>query len=103
VASNEHEDQVGAQGRVVIPAALRKALNLKPGERLVARRVGESLVLERREGGGAAASGAVSAYPQGTSVWLSTDAIISWPVRREDINAPERSSFRGVSVAGTRF
>jgi AbrB family looped-hinge helix DNA binding protein len=49
VASNEHEDQVGAQGRVVIPAALRKALNLKPGERLVARRVGESLVLERRE------------------------------------------------------
>jgi AbrB family looped-hinge helix DNA binding protein len=49
VASNENEVQVGAQGRVVIPAALRKALNLKPGERLVARKVGESLVLERRE------------------------------------------------------
>jgi bifunctional DNA-binding transcriptional regulator/antitoxin component of YhaV-PrlF toxin-antitoxin module len=28
---------------------LRKALNLKPGDRLVARKVGESLVLERRE------------------------------------------------------
>lgn len=33
----------------MIPAALRKALNLKPGDRLVARTVGESLVLERRE------------------------------------------------------
>ncbi len=33
----------------MIPAALRKALNLKPGDRLIARKVGESLVLERRE------------------------------------------------------
>ncbi len=44
-----NEVQVGAQGRLVIPASLRKALNLKPGDRLVARKVGESLVLERRE------------------------------------------------------
>ncbi|HEB67238.1 MAG TPA: AbrB family transcriptional regulator, partial [Gammaproteobacteria bacterium] len=29
--------------------ALRKALKLKPGDRLVARKVGDSLVLERRE------------------------------------------------------
>ena len=43
------EVQLGAQGRIVIPASLRKALNLKPGDRLVARRVGESLVLERRQ------------------------------------------------------
>ena len=43
------EVQVGAQGRLVIPAALRKALHLKQGDRLVARQVGDSLVLERRE------------------------------------------------------
>jgi AbrB family looped-hinge helix DNA binding protein len=51
MASNpsNNEIQIGAQGRLVIPAALRKALNLKPGDRLVARQDGEALVLERRE------------------------------------------------------
>jgi AbrB family looped-hinge helix DNA binding protein len=51
MASNpsNKEIQIGAQGRLVIPAALRKALNLKPGDRLVARQDGEALVLERRE------------------------------------------------------
>ena len=43
------EIQLGAQGRVVIPAELRRALNLKPGDRLIARQEGDSLVLERRE------------------------------------------------------
>lgn len=47
--TRRNEVQVGAQGRLVIPAHLRKALNLKPGARLVARKVGDSLVLERRE------------------------------------------------------
>lgn len=44
-----NEVQIGAQGRLVIPAKLRKDLNLKPGDRLIAHKVGESLVLERRE------------------------------------------------------
>ena len=44
-----NEVQVGAQGRMVIPAVLRKALNIKAGERLIARKVGDSLVLERRD------------------------------------------------------
>lgn len=41
--------QVGAQGRLVIPASLRRALDLRVGERLVARRVGDSIVLERQD------------------------------------------------------
>ncbi len=49
MASNDNEVQIGAQGRMVIPAALRKALNLNQGDRLIARKVAESLVLERRE------------------------------------------------------
>jgi AbrB family looped-hinge helix DNA binding protein len=49
MAAAENEVQVGAQGRIVIPAGLRNALKLKPGDRLVVRLVGESLVLERRE------------------------------------------------------
>jgi AbrB family looped-hinge helix DNA binding protein len=47
--SPSNEVQIGAQGRLVIPAALRKALDLKPGDRLVARQEGDALVLERRE------------------------------------------------------
>ena len=46
-ASNEV--QVGAQGRLVIPATLHKALGLEPGDRLIVRQEGETLVLERRE------------------------------------------------------
>lgn len=49
MATRDNEIQVGAQGRVVIPAALRKALDLKPGDRLIARQVDDGLVLERRE------------------------------------------------------
>lgn len=44
-----NEIQLGPQGRVVIPAALRKALHLEPGDRLIARLEGDALVLERRE------------------------------------------------------
>jgi AbrB family looped-hinge helix DNA binding protein len=44
-----NEVRLSAQGRVVIPAGLRKALHLKPGDRLIARQDGESIVLERRD------------------------------------------------------
>lgn len=40
---------LGKQGRVVIPARLRHALGLKPGDRLVVRQEGDRIVLERRE------------------------------------------------------
>ncbi len=43
------ETQLGAQGRIVIPAELRHSLNFKPGDKLIARQVGESLILERRD------------------------------------------------------
>ena len=45
----KHEVHLGPQGRVVIPSHLRKALDLKPGDRLVVRQDGDSIVLERRE------------------------------------------------------
>lgn len=41
--------RVGPQGRVVIPAHLRKALRIEPGEVLVARAEEDRLILERRE------------------------------------------------------
>ncbi len=37
--------QVGAHGWLVIPTPLGRALNLMPGEQMVARQVGESEVL----------------------------------------------------------
>jgi len=48
MSDNSVEIRIGAQGRVIIPAALRKSMNLKPGDRLIARQSGDSLVLERR-------------------------------------------------------
>lgn len=41
--------KVGPQGRLVIPAALRKALKVEPGAELVARIEGEQLIMELRE------------------------------------------------------
>ena len=49
INDSSNEVKIGAQERLVIPAALRKALNLKPGDRLIARQDGDRLVLERRE------------------------------------------------------
>jgi AbrB family looped-hinge helix DNA binding protein len=40
---------VNKQGRVVLPAPLRNALHIKPGEELIARVKDEALVLEKFE------------------------------------------------------
>lgn len=41
--------RVGPQGRVVIPAEMRRELRIEPGETLVAHIESDRLVLERRE------------------------------------------------------
>lgn len=41
--------RVNREGRLVIPAKLRKELRIEPGERLLARAEAGRLVLERRE------------------------------------------------------
>ncbi len=43
------ETTLGAAGRVVVPARLRRALGLKPGDRLIVRQVGDAILLEPRE------------------------------------------------------
>lgn len=47
--TRQTEVQIGPQGRLVIPAPLRKALNLQTGEILVAHIENESLVFEKPE------------------------------------------------------
>lgn len=43
------EVQVGPQGRVVIPAVLRQAWQIQPGETLMARLEDDRLILEKPE------------------------------------------------------
>lgn len=43
------EVTVGPQGRLVVPAPLRRRLGIEPGDVLVARAHEDSLVLERRD------------------------------------------------------
>ena len=48
--SRLHADvQFGAQGRVVVPALIRRALGFQPGETLVARVEDDHLVIEKPE------------------------------------------------------
>lgn len=49
MAHPQVEVQIGPQGRIVIPAELRRVLNLQPGEVVLARVEGDRLVLERRQ------------------------------------------------------
>jgi AbrB family looped-hinge helix DNA binding protein len=43
------EVTIGPQGRLVIPASLRRRLGIEPGEVLIARAEEDRLVLERRK------------------------------------------------------
>lgn len=45
----QEEVRLGAQGRLVIPAKLRQALDLKPGDTLIARSRDGYLVVEKAE------------------------------------------------------
>lgn len=45
--NNKNEVRVGVQGRVVIPAHLRRALGIRPGQVLLLRAEDGRLVLER--------------------------------------------------------
>lgn len=48
MADHLHADvRFGAQGRLVVPAAIRKALDFRPGERLIARVEQDHLVIEK--------------------------------------------------------
>ena len=47
--SNDTEVRIGPQGRIVIPAPLRKALSLRTGDTLTARVEDGQIVLEKRE------------------------------------------------------
>ncbi len=44
---NEKEMKVGRNGQVVIPLALRKALKITPGSRVIFRLDGDRIILEK--------------------------------------------------------
>jgi antitoxin PrlF len=59
---------LGQQGRLVIPAEVRSALGLSPGDQLHLRLVGHSLVLERQQDATAELRGLASAVPRTRSL-----------------------------------
>lgn len=48
MAENSVEVTIGRQGRLVVPAPLRRSLGIEPGDVLIARAEDDRLVLERR-------------------------------------------------------
>ena len=48
MAAASNEIQLGPQGRLVVPAALRRQLGIEPGERLLIRVKDGALILEPR-------------------------------------------------------
>ncbi len=59
---------LGQQGRLVIPAEVRSALGLSPGDRLHLRLVGHSLVLERPQDAAAELRGLACQVPRTRSL-----------------------------------
>ncbi|WP_448613974.1 AbrB/MazE/SpoVT family DNA-binding domain-containing protein [Modestobacter sp. URMC 112] len=59
---------LGQQGRLVIPAEVRAALGLAPGDRLHLRLAGRRLVLERPQDAAAELRGLASAVPRSRSL-----------------------------------
>jgi antitoxin PrlF len=59
---------LGQQGRLVIPAEVRSALGLSPGDRLHLRLVGHSLVLERPQDAASELRGLASHVPRARSL-----------------------------------
>lgn len=59
---------LGQQGRVVIPADVRAALGLVPGDRLHLHVAGRRLVLERQQDAAAELRGLASEIPQTRSL-----------------------------------
>lgn len=70
---------VGPQGRVVIPARIRRSLSINPGDALVARVVEGRIVLEKRADVLARARGRFGGVREGVSL---ADELIS--ERREE-------------------
>jgi AbrB family looped-hinge helix DNA binding protein len=59
---------LGQQGRLVIPAEVRGALGLSPGDQLHLRLVGQSLVLERPKDAASELRGMASQVPRTRSL-----------------------------------
>lgn len=63
------EVEVGRQGRLVIPAAIRKTLGIQEGTHLVARVEGDRLILESRQAILERLRGSLAGVEPGTS-WV---------------------------------
>lgn len=86
---------VGAKGRVVLPAALRRAAHIGEGAELVARLVGEGqLLLETKD---AVRARVWSAAPQSTGLDTTADvrAMRTQDVELESRNAARREATEG--------
>ena len=59
---------LGQQGRLVIPAEVRSALGLSPGDQLHLRLLGHSLILQRRQDAVAELRGLASEVPRARSL-----------------------------------